>query len=487
MKKELLNLHNISIGINESLIENITLGIFQGDRIGIIGPNGSGKTTLLRSLAGELEFIEGSFHIKGKAILVPQLKTSETENISGGEQSKKFLADALNKQPEILLLDEPTNHLDITAKKDLVKTLKEFKGVIICVSHDVWFLDQITNRLLIVENNKLRSFTGSYEKYQQELELQKDARLRKREVVLKEQWKLEQDIKKQHQRKSRSEKSAHQAKFDRSESRMAIANKKNKIEKVSAKNKKRFDEKREEINNSLETLIENNRKKVSGNIIAAENKGTIVRVTNADLLVAGKILTQGISFSIESGERMVLLGNNGSGKSSLVKALLNQKDFILSPEVVMNKRMRVEYLDQHYGLIDREKSVLDNVLNFSGVDRERAHQHLSHFLFDDPILLNKKAQMLSGGMLARLAFTMLTISPIDLLILDEPTNNLDQETIIEIIEILNDYQGALMVISHDIRFLEQIKITKAGIIRKVFKMHEISQETPLEEVINKVL
>lgn len=472
MKKEVLNLHTIAVGITDALIENITLGIFQGDHIGIVGPNGSGKTTLLRSLAGEIEFLDGSFHTKGKVLLVPQLKTSEVENLSGGEQSRKFITEALSKNPEVLLLDEPTNHLDIAAKKDLVKTLNEFKGVIICVSHDVWFLNQITNRLLIIENNTLRSFTGSYEEYQQELEIHKDARSRKREVVLKEQRKLEKDIKNQQQRKSRSEKSAHQAKFDRSESRMAIANKKNKIEKVSAKNKKMFDEKKEEIGASLETLADKTRKKVSGSIIAPENKGTIIRITDANLSIAGKIITQGISLSVEAGERMVLLGNNGSGKSSLIKAILKQKEFTLVPEAVINGRMRVEYLDQHYGLIDKEKSVLDNVLDFSSVDRERAHQHLSHFLFDDPILLTKKAKMLSGGMLARLAFVMLTVFPIDLLILDEPTNNLDQETIGEIVEILNEYQGALLVISHDVGFLERVHITKVGIMGETFKTYK---------------
>ncbi len=472
MKKELLNLHNGAIGISETLIENITLGIFQGDHIGIIGPNGSGKTTLLRSLAGDIELLEGSLHVKGKVVLVPQLKTNDEVGFSGGEQSKKIITQALETNPEVILLDEPTNHLDIAAKKELVKTLNEFKGVIICVSHDIWFLNQITNRLLIVENNTLRSFTGSYLEYQTELELQKGARSRKREGVLKEQRKLEQDIKKQQQRKSRSEKSAHQAKFDRSESRMAIANKKTKIEKVGAKNKKMFDEKKEEISEALETLEDKKRKKVSGSIIAPENKGTILRITDATLSVVGTVITQGISFSIESRERAVLLGNNGSGKSSFVKALLKQEGFVLSPQAMMNSHMRVEYLDQHYGLIDKEKSVLDNVLHFSSVDRERAHQHLSHFLFDDPLLIHKKAEMLSGGMLARLAFVMLTVSPIDLLILDEPTNNLDQETIAEIVGLLNDYQGALLVISHDISFLEQVRITKVGVMDKIFKTYK---------------
>lgn len=476
MKKEILNLHNASVGITETLIDKITLGIFEGDHIGIMGSNGSGKTTFLRSLAGEIEFLDGSFHTKGSVILVPQLKTDNHQTWSGGEQSKRYISEALKSNPDVLLLDEPTNHLDISAKKELVQTLKNFKGVIICVSHDVWFLNQIAHKLLIIKDGVIRQFTGSYNQYQKELQLQKDAHARKREVVLKEQRKLEKDVRDQQQRKSRSEKSAHQAKFDRSESRMAIANKKNKIEKVSAQKKKLFDDKREQISSSLENFKENKRKKVSGSIVAPENKGTVLRITDAQLSVAGKVITKAIGLSIDAHERIALIGNNGSGKSSLVKAVLNQNGFVLEPAAVINGRMRIEYLDQHYGLIDKERTVLENVLQFSGIDREKAHQHLSHYLFDDPVQLNKKAKYLSGGMLARLAFVMLTVSPVDLLILDEPTNNLDQETIAEIIELLNEYQGALLVISHDITFLEQVKVKKVVTMGEVFKVREMGPD-----------
>jgi ATPase subunit of ABC transporter with duplicated ATPase domains len=476
MKKEILSLHNASVGIHESLIQGITLGIFQGDRIGIIGLNGSGKTTLLRSLSGEVDFLEGSYHHKGKILLVSQLKTSNQAELSGGEQSKKYIQEAINTQPDILLLDEPTNHLDINSKKDLVEKLKDFPGVIICVSHDTWFLNQITNKLLIIKNESVQTFTGSYEDYKEYLKLNEDSELRKKEVVLKEQRKLEKDITKQQQRKSRAIKSAHEAKFDRSMSRMAISNKSTKIEKVSAKNKKIVDFKRGKIEEKLESFDQGVRKKVSGTINAQKNKGSILRIVNANLSVSGKFISKEISATISSGERVALLGNNGSGKSSLAKAVLKQENFVLNPIAIINGRMRVEYLDQYYGLIDKEKSVLDNVLDFSGVDRERAHQHLSHFLFDDPALLNKKAKILSGGMLARLAFVMLTIFPIDLLILDEPTNNLDQNTVLEIIDIINEYQGALLVISHDIGFLTAINIEKVWEMGKFFKTREMGQD-----------
>lgn len=487
MKKELIHIHNGSVGTHDVLIEKINLGILEGDRIGVIGANGSGKTTFLKSVAHEIDFLEGDLHTKGKIVYVPQLKTNSGTILSGGEQSKKLIQETLDQNPDILLLDEPTNHLDIHAKKKLITDLNNFKGVIICVSHDTWFLNQITNRLLIVENGHMRSFTGSYEEYQSEVLKNKDAQSRRREVVLKEKRKLENDIQHQQQRKSQSEKSAHRAKFDRSESRMAIANKKTKIEKVSAKNKKMFDEKKEQIDKSLTALDDKKRKKVSGSILAPHNKGIILRIDNADLVVAKKIFSQEISLTIETGKRIAIIGNNGSGKSSLVKAILGIKDYLLNPQAKINKRMRIEYLDQHYGLIDKEKSVLDNVVYFSNVDHERAYQHLSHFLFDDRIIIDQKAKILSGGMLARLAFVMLTITPIDLLILDEPTNNLDQDTITEIIDSINEYEGALLVISHDISFLERIKITQVVVMAERFKIHELSQEKTLDEIIEQSL
>lgn len=487
MKKEILTIQNLAIGINDPLIEAISIGIFQGEKIGIIGPNGSGKTTLLRTLAGELDSLKGLFRVQGKIFFVPQLKTNNNELLSGGEQSKKLLREALKSQSEVVLLDEPTNHLDLGSKKELVKNIQQFKGVVICVSHDLWFLQQITNRLLIIEQGIIRSFTGSYREYQQELERNKQAHLRKKEVIFKAQRKLEHVRDKQQKVASRSEKNARKAKFDHSESRMAISNKKNAIEKISARNKKVFDEKKQDLETSLQTLQEKKRKKVSGSIVAPERKGTIIRISHANLLVRDTCIARDIDMTLVSGERMGLLGNNGSGKSSLVKAMLGQNYFRLDPVASIHPHMRIEYLDQHYGLINPEKSVTENVLGFSDADRERAHQHLSHFLFDDPLLLTKKAKWLSGGMLARLAFVMLTISPIDLLILDEPTNNLDQETVQEIIEILNDYQGAMLVISHDVDFLEKIHITKTGVMGKTFKMYQISSEASVGDLITKVL
>ena len=172
---------------------------------------------------------------------------------------------------------------------------------------------------------------------------------------------------------------------------------------------------------------------------------------------------------MQKGDRVAVMGKNGSGKSALMKAILGQSDYLLEPKPYKNPSLRFEYLDQHYSIIDLNKSVLDNAVEFSGEQVERVRQHLSHFLFGDSLEVLKKAKDLSGGMLARLAFVMLTIAPIDLLILDEPTNNLDMETIEAIKDLLLEYKGGLIVISHDLAFIERLNIQKFYSVDKTLK------------------
>ncbi|RUR87036.1 hypothetical protein PCC6912_04790 [Chlorogloeopsis fritschii PCC 6912] len=161
--------------------------------------------------------------------------------------------------------------------------------------------------------------------------------------------------------------------------------------------------------------------------------------------------------------KMAIAGANGSGKSSLAKAILDSSEeaFFESGEVLLSPTMKAVYLDQTYALINREKTILENMQAAnSNLNYQLLRQQLGHFLFkyDD---VNKSASVLSGGELARLALAIISISEIDLLILDEPTNNLDIETVEQVVEGINEYQGALWVISHDLDFLSRINITKA--------------------------
>ncbi len=467
MQKQILTAHNLSIGINHELLSDINFGVSKSDRIGIIGPNGSGKTTLLRTIANLEEPLSGSYSMQGSCDYIPQ--THQVSTLSGGQQSFQILKDAFLRSSDILLLDEPTNHLDIDAKQALIDLIRNFKGAVICISHDVWFLEQITNRLWIINNGKIRNFTGSYREYKQELIRNEESRERQLEVVQKEKRKLELSRSREEVRSARSKREGKKQKLDRSKSRMEIGRKKMAAEGVAGRNKKQLDEREEIIAEKMSALTSTKKKKVSGTISTSESRGSLIRIKDAVLYVQGNKVLEHVSFDMQKGDRVAVIGKNGSGKSALVKAMLGKPGFELNPKPYLNSSLRCEYLDQHYSIIDPNKSVIDNVADFSGVSSERIRQHLSHFLFSDSREVLKKASQLSGGMMARLAFVMLTIAPIDLLILDEPTNNLDIETIDAIKELLLQYHGGLIVISHDIDFIESLQIQRRYLVEGTLK------------------
>jgi ATPase subunit of ABC transporter with duplicated ATPase domains len=177
-----------------------------------------------------------------------------------------------------------------------------------------------------------------------------------------------------------------------------------------------------------------------------------------------RLLIKNIQLHVSSGDRIAVAGANGSGKSCLAKAILGMKQFpaiLESGEIAIASQMKAVYLDQTYEVVNREITVLENMQAANpDLNYQLLRQQLGHFLFfnDD---VYKNASVLSGGELARLAVAMITVSEIDWLILDEPTNNLDVETINHIVNGLNEYQGALWVISHDIDFLSRIRIMQA--------------------------
>jgi ATPase subunit of ABC transporter with duplicated ATPase domains len=180
-------------------------------------------------------------------------------------------------------------------------------------------------------------------------------------------------------------------------------------------------------------------------------------------------LIQNIQLHISSGDRISIIGANGSGKSSLVKAILgmeNQAAVLESGEVLLAPAMKAVYLDQTYELVNCQYTLLENMQAVNpNLSYQLLRQQLGHFLFkyND---VHKSASVLSGGELARLALAIISISEIDLLILDEPTNNLDIETVEQMVVAINNYQGAIWVISHDLDFLSRINITQSFNLRE---------------------
>lgn len=203
-------------------------------------------------------------------------------------------------------------------------------------------------------------------------------------------------------------------------------------------------------------------------------------------------MLENIQFHLASGERVAIAGANGSGKSSLAKAILFREGthaFLESGDVLLSPTLNVVYLDQTYELVNRDATILENMQAANPeVEYQLIRQQLGHFLFfnDD---VYKSASVLSGGELARLALAMIGICEIDLLILDEPTNNLDISTVEQMVEAVNDYHGALWVISHDLDFLSRIQITDSYLLRDRMLQRTnylpIETENYYEELINR--
>ncbi|WP_008319480.1 ATP-binding cassette domain-containing protein [Leptolyngbya sp. PCC 6406] len=195
----------------------------------------------------------------------------------------------------------------------------------------------------------------------------------------------------------------------------------------------------------------------------SQKRRTLLEIRDGRLRVGDSILIRNIQLQVVAGDRIAIAGANGSGKSSLVKAIFAEAEAVRleAADLRLADPLAVVYLDQTYGLIEIHHGVLDNLqVANPGLPYQQLRQQLGHFLFFNQAV-DKPASVLSGGELARLAMAMISVATIDLLILDEPTNNLDIETVETIIGAINDYRGALWVISHDLDFLSQIEIDRA--------------------------
>lgn len=501
--KVILNASNLAyeLATTQRLFQDITIAIHEKDRIGLVGRNGSGKSTLLKLLARQLKPKTGIIITTGSNYYLPQISTlnSSSSNdsvidwisesfdewwmvtnlleeifetdldlsesissLSGGELTKLLLAIALAKQPDILLLDEPTNHLDLVSLEQLKVALQEFSGALVIVSHKPFFLDQIVDTIWELTAEKLKVYGGNYSFYRSQKQTEQQAALRANEVARKEL--------------KRAKISALQEQKRATQSRQQGSKRAGSIPKIVAGAMKRKAEVSAGIaKQKHELAVEKATEKVTETKIKT-TKSTNVRleecshkhknliyIQQANLKVKERVLIKNIQLHVAAGDRMAILGENGSGKSSLARAILGIKPSpaVLDCEITISSAMKVVYLDQTYQLVNRQQTVLENMqLANPNLDYQLIRQQLGHFLFfnDD---VYKPARTLSGGELARLAIAMISISKIDWLILDEPTNNLDVETINHIVDGVNDFQGAIWVISHDIDFLSRIGIKQA--------------------------
>lgn len=466
---------------DKEVFSDIELYLYSGEKICLVGRNGSGKSSLMKVIAEDYEMESGEVY-KHPAVKIAYLKQDnvigsefttiydfvsdalqdESEkykaemifdklsidgndlisNLSGGQIRRASLAKVLINQPEILLLDEPTNHLDISAIEWLEDYLKTYPGAVVCISHDRAFLSNVTNRLWWLDRGILRKSDNgfsNFESWREQILEYEEAVLRKLGKKLEDEnvW-LSQGV---------------TARRKRNQKRLAdlIA-----LRKTMATQNAHVRSAKQKI-----TIVEDSDVRKSKFIIEA---------SNLNFTYGGKAIISDFSFRCKKGEVIGIVGPNGSGKTTLVKLLL--KELVPdSGKVHHGTGLEVSYFDQHRSLLNPSHS-LKQILCPSGGDQiflangKTMHVagYIKNFMFN-PNLLDAKLSTLSGGEANRLLLAKTLINPGNLLVLDEPTNDLDMDSLDVLIEVLSEYKGTVLIVSHDRDFLNRL-VTRSLVFSK---------------------
>ena len=397
---------------------------------------------------------------------LPDLDLSQKiEILSGGEKTKVFLAGISIHQPELVILDEPSNHLDISGRQLLYHFIQSTPCTLVIVSHDRKLLN-LLNPVCELSKHGITVYGGNYDFYAEQKQIENNAltqNLQNKEKALRKAKEKEREtLERQQKLDARGKKKQEKAGV----ARIMMNILRNNAENSTSKMKNAHAEKIEEISQELQELrlvLPDIDKMKFGFNNAALHKGKILFTAhNINFSYhTQRIWTENLNFQITGGERIALKGKNGSGKTTLIQLILGNIE--TKTGTIFRAENKAIYIDQDYSLIDNNLDVYEQVqlFNTSALQEHEIKIRLTRFLFtkDD---WNKLCSTLSGGEKMRLMLCCLTISnqAPDIIILDEPTNNLDIRNIDILTRAINEYQGTLIVVSHDEVFLEQIRIER---------------------------
>ena len=428
-----------------------------GMRIAIIGKNGSGKSSLLKIIQVQLEPSEGDIKIPKNIVFgyLPQLIT-EFSDKSGAERFNQALSQVLALNPNVLLLDELTNHLDISNRQSLLRMLRNYSGTLIIVSHDVELLHNFVDVLWCVDNEKVQIFRGSYDDCVLEVSI-KRASIEQEISLLRLKTKgSHQSLMKEQIRAKNSKKQGEKHIEQRKWPTIVSDAKARRAAETAGKKKKQIDRRKQELIDDLSELRLPEIIKPKFSLLAENNNKTVLSIVDGSIGYEKPIIND-IHLIITGNERVAIVGDNGSGKSSLIKAILNAPNITKSGEWYIPAVSDIGYLDQHYNNFDLISTLLEE---FSDLVPSWSHsqirQHLNDFLFRKNEEVNALISTLSGGEKVRAWLAKIAAITPKLLILDETTNNLDLETKDHVIQVLKEYPGAMIVVSHDEDFLRQV-------------------------------
>nr|WP_288306394.1 ABC-F family ATP-binding cassette domain-containing protein [uncultured Romboutsia sp.] len=346
--------------------------------------------------------------------------------LSGGEKTRVLLGKLLLKKPTLLLLDEPTNHLDSEAIEWLEVFLKQYKGTVILISHDRYFLDQVVNRIFEIHNKKLKTYNGNYSDFIKASAIEKELELKKFEDQQK-------DIKKQEESIERLKAFGREKHLKRARSKEKALAKVDVLDKPEAYRKK--------------AKIEFNPSVTSGN--------DVLQLRDISMGYGERILFNDLNLDIYRGEKVALIGANGIGKSTLFKIIMNEIT-PLSGDIKFGTNVNVSYFHQEQKTLNLDNTIIDEIWEDNKqLTQTSLRTMLGAFLFEGEEVF-KKISTLSGGERARVAILKLILSNANLLLLDEPTNHLDIDSKEVLEEALSSYTGTIFTISHDRYFLNTV-------------------------------
>lgn len=461
----LIRLQQVTLSFGgPTLLDKLDFTLLTHERVALVGRNGAGKSTLLSVLANEIAIDSGEIvyrqHLfvstlpqtvpestKQSVLQVLTLHAKEApehelvawsrlldisldtpfDSLSGGQKRRVLLVQALLPKPDVLLLDEPTNHLDLPTITWLEERLLAFPGSIIFITHDRSFLNRLATRIIELDRGQLRNYPGNYETYQarKQAELTSEATsnaLFDKRLAEEEVW-IRQGIKARRTRNEGRVRALEQMRRDRVQRRESKALAKMKLSPVQ------------------------------------ESGKLVIEAKNIAYEYQGKILFKDFSTRIERGDKIGIIGPNGCGKSTLIKILLGE----IQPSegmVRMGTQLVVAYADQLRQQLDLDKTLAQQVslgdehVTVAG-KQIHVNRYLQDFLFT-PDQIRAPVSTLSGGERNRLLLARLFTQPANLLVLDEPTNDLDVETLELLENLLVEYQGTLLLVSHDRTFLNNV-------------------------------
>ena len=461
----LVECRNLKKSYGDRLILDIeNLCVYDQDRIGIVGVNGAGKTTLLNLLSQRIEPDEGWVKLYGKCSCISQLEPPEEEAIqqeiaskfkvpqiyhtsmSGGEKTRFKLAAGLSQNNTIIFADEPTSNMDIEGIQLVENSFAKFSGALVLISHDRDLLDSLCTKIIEIEEGKIKIYSGNYSEYIKQKTGERELAQFEYEQYVKEKKRLERVIistrekvksmRKNPRRMGNSEARLHKMGSQKAKANLdrTVKNVESRIQHLEVKEKP---SKIEKIKLDI------------GDVQKLYNK-VIIEGKELNKSFGEKVIFKNAQFHLEKGVKAGLIGPNGCGKTTLLKMILNQE-----PPIKIAPNVRIGYFSQELSILEENKSILDNVMAESVYGESFVRILLARLLFKGDSVY-QKVRVLSGGERVKASFAKIICSDFNLLILDEPTNYLDLNSLEVVEEVLQEYEHTLLFVSHDRRFINSV-------------------------------